>query len=146
MPDTLELRSASRAERRNRLFERLDDADPVETAVLLDRYRIERGTRLDWESETGDGTTREVRITKEAAFDADETPEFDVRDLPPQRHPKIFDAFEALERGESLTLVNDHEPTPLYHQMVAEMPSFDAEGYAVDHVGPKEFVATLPTE
>jgi uncharacterized protein (DUF2249 family) len=69
----------------------------------------------------------------------------DLREIPPrQRHPKIFDAFEALESGEALTLVNDHEPTPLYHQMAAEVDSFDAEGYTVDHVGPNEFIATLP--
>ncbi|MFB6142659.1 MAG: DUF2249 domain-containing protein [Halorientalis sp.] len=69
----------------------------------------------------------------------------DLREIPPpQRHPKIFEAFEELESGESLTLVNDHEPTPLYHQMAAEVEAFDAEGYTVDRVGLNEFVATLP--
>lgn len=69
----------------------------------------------------------------------------DLRDVPPpERHPAIFDAFEALASGEALTLVNDHEPAPLYHQMVAEVESFDAEGYDVERVGPEEFVATLP--
>lgn len=69
----------------------------------------------------------------------------DLREIPPpQRHPKIFDAFEALEGGETLAIVNDHEPTPLYHQMAAEVESFDAEGYSVDCVGPKEFIAMLP--
>lgn len=71
--------------------------------------------------------------------------QLDIREIPPpQRHPKIFNAFEALESGETLTIVNDHEPTPLYHQMAAEVESFDAEGYSVDRVGPKEFIATLP--
>ncbi|WP_247010364.1 DUF2249 domain-containing protein [Halorientalis litorea] len=69
----------------------------------------------------------------------------DLREVPPpQRHPKIFDAFERLESGEALTLINDHEPTPLYHQLSAEVPAFDAEGYTVDRVGPEEFIATLP--
>lgn len=69
----------------------------------------------------------------------------DLREVPPpERHPKIFDAFEELESGEALTLVNDHEPAPLYHQMVAEVDAFDAEGYTVDQVGPEEFLATLP--
>jgi uncharacterized protein (DUF2249 family) len=71
----------------------------------------------------------------------------DLREIPPpKRHPKIFDAFEELESGGALTLVNDHEPTPLYHQMAAETDAFDAEGYTVDRVGPNEFVATLPKE
>lgn len=71
----------------------------------------------------------------------------DLREIPPpKRHPKIFDTFEDLESGESLILVNDHAPTPLYHQMRAEIDSFDAENYEVDRVGPREFIATLPKE
>jgi uncharacterized protein (DUF2249 family) len=71
--------------------------------------------------------------------------QLDLREIPPpQRHPKIFDAFEELESGDALTLVNDHEPTPLYHQMAAEVESFDAEGYTVDRVGLNKFIATLP--
>jgi len=71
--------------------------------------------------------------------------QLDLRDIPPpKRHPKIFDAFDDLESGEALTIVNDHEPTPLYHQMAAERQSFDAEGYTVDRIGPNEFIATLP--
>lgn len=71
--------------------------------------------------------------------------QLDLREVPPRkRHPKIFDAFEDLESGEILTLINDHEPTPLYHQMSAEVEAFDAEGYTVDRVGPNEFIASLP--
>jgi len=71
--------------------------------------------------------------------------QLDLREIPPpKRHPKIFEAFEALESGEALTLVNDHDPKPLYHQMSAEIESFDAEGYTVDRIGPNEFIATLP--
>lgn len=78
-------------------------------------------------------------------IDAMTEQQLDLREIPPpQRHPTIFDAFEDLENGEALTLINDHEPTPLYHQMSAEIESFDAEGYTVDHIGPGEFIATLP--
>jgi uncharacterized protein (DUF2249 family)/CRP-like cAMP-binding protein len=39
---------------------------------------------------------------------------FDVRQLPIwQRHPMIFSAFDSLVVGETLVLVNDHEPRPL---------------------------------
>ena len=45
----------------------------------------------------------------------------DVRDLPPrQRHPLIFGAFDTLVAGESLLLVNDHDPKPLFYQFQAE--------------------------
>ena len=45
----------------------------------------------------------------------------DIRPLPPiQRHPLIFEQFEALGAGESFILVNDHDPKPLYYQFAAE--------------------------
>ncbi len=45
----------------------------------------------------------------------------DVREIrPAQRHPMIFGAFEALDTGQSFTLVNDHDPKPLYYQFQAE--------------------------
>lgn len=69
----------------------------------------------------------------------------DLRDVPPaERHPKIHDAFENLDSGETLELVNDHEPKPLYYEMQAEVDAFDAEGYEVERRGPAEFVAKLP--
>lgn len=45
----------------------------------------------------------------------------DVRDIPPaRRHPMIFGRFNALAVGESFVLINDHDPKPLYYQLVAE--------------------------
>jgi len=71
--------------------------------------------------------------------------ELDLRDVPPpERHPKIHDAFEELDSGEALTLINDHEPRPLFYEMRAEVDEFDAENYSVERRGDEEFVATLP--
>ena len=45
----------------------------------------------------------------------------DVRDLPPaQRHPMIFERFNALPLGASFVLINDHDPKPLFYQLTAE--------------------------
>jgi uncharacterized protein (DUF2249 family) len=69
----------------------------------------------------------------------------DLRDVPPpQRHPKIHDAFDDLESGESLELVNDHDPKPLFYEMRAEVDEFDADAYEVEQRAPDEFVAKLP--
>jgi uncharacterized protein (DUF2249 family) len=69
----------------------------------------------------------------------------DLRDVPPaERHPKIHEAFAALDGGEALTLINDHEPKPLFYEMQAEVDSFDADGYEVERAGDEKFVATLP--
>ena len=47
----------------------------------------------------------------------------DVRTLvPAQRHAKIFQLVDELAAGATLTLVNDHDPKPLYYQLEAEYP------------------------
>lgn len=46
----------------------------------------------------------------------------DVRSVEPKlRHPMIFETFGRLEVGESMLLINDHDPKPLYYQMMAEL-------------------------
>lgn len=42
---------------------------------------------------------------------------------PPVRHPRIFEAFDALAVGESFVLANDHYPLPLLYQFQAERPN-----------------------
>ena len=45
----------------------------------------------------------------------------DVRSIPPRdRHPLIFQTFDGLQPGETMELVNDHAPTPLYYQFLHE--------------------------
>jgi len=46
----------------------------------------------------------------------------DVREIAPrERHPLIFSTFNGLNAGESMALVNDHDPKPLYYQFQAEL-------------------------
>lgn len=45
----------------------------------------------------------------------------DVRTIiPRERHPRIFGTFDSLGAGQAFTLVNDHDPKPLYYQLYAE--------------------------
>ncbi|HWR21652.1 MAG TPA: DUF2249 domain-containing protein [Verrucomicrobiae bacterium] len=45
----------------------------------------------------------------------------DARVLPvPQKHPTIFRAFDGLAVGDTMLLVNDHDPKPLYYTFAAE--------------------------
>ena len=39
---------------------------------------------------------------------------------PRMKHPAIFARFDDLKEGESLTIHNDHDPKPLYYQMLGE--------------------------
>lgn len=62
--------------------------------------------------EEAEGATAEHESDAEA---------LDVRQLPPaQRHQVIFERFNALSVSGSFVLVNDHDPKPLYYQLVAE--------------------------
>ena len=48
-------------------------------------------------------------------------PVVDVREIiPRERHPLIFQTFDNLEPGNAFILVNDHNPVPLYYQLLHE--------------------------
>ena len=45
----------------------------------------------------------------------------DVTVLEPRmKHPTIFNTFDQLHEGESFTILNDHDPKPLYYQLLSE--------------------------
>jgi uncharacterized protein (DUF2249 family) len=74
--------------------------------------------------------------TPRAAAEADE---LDVRQIPkPQRHPMIFDRFDALAAGESFVLVNSHDPIHLREEFARDRPgAYDwryLEGSQVDRL------------
>ena len=39
---------------------------------------------------------------------------------PALKHPTIFRKFDALNEGESFVIINDHDPKPLFYQLLAE--------------------------
>lgn len=51
------------------------------------------------------------------------TTTIDVRAiLPRDRHPLIFNCFDALSVGQAIQLVNDHDPRPLRYQFDSRCP------------------------
>ncbi|MFP5471300.1 MAG: iron-sulfur cluster repair di-iron protein [Bacteroidia bacterium] len=45
----------------------------------------------------------------------------DVTKIEPRlKHPTIFERFDALSGGQAFVIHNDHDPKPLYYQMIAE--------------------------
>lgn len=49
--------------------------------------------------------------------------ELDVRPIiPREKHPTIHATFETLNTGQSMTLINDHDPKPLYYEFNFEKP------------------------
>lgn len=68
----------------------------------------------------GKGTIYEITLGKE------EYKEDQVIDLRPidhgHRHPLVIDRFSKLEVGEGFSIINDHDPLPLYFQMSMTFP------------------------
>jgi len=71
----------------------------------------------------------------------------DVTQIEPRfKHPAIFDMFDALPEQGSFIIHNDHDPIPLYYQMLAER----GQVFEWDYLerGPEEFkvrITKLPT-
>ena len=62
--------------------------------------------------------------------------ELDVRPIQPrEKHPTIFRTFDSLASGESMLLINDHDPRPLRYQLAAERP--DAFEWEYQEQGPE---------
>ncbi len=62
--------------------------------------------------------------------------ELDVRVIPPRdKHPSIFRTFEGLSIGDSMVIINDHDPLPLRYQLAAERP--DTFTWTYEEEGPE---------
>lgn len=73
---------------------------------------------------------------------ADRTVTLDVRNIPPwERHPRIFETFDNLQLGETLMLINDHNPKPLHYEFIHEREGqFE---WTSEEKGQREWVAMI---
>jgi uncharacterized protein (DUF2249 family) len=78
----------------------------------------------------------------------------DVRPMPPrERHATIFERLDELDPGQTLRLVNDHDPAPLRYQLEATRPGQfgweyverGPEVWAIDITGRARVVDARPT-
>lgn len=104
----------------------IDTTDP--SAV---RVRIHRAGDI-----AGAESRRTFPFDQESVAMAASTIVLDVRPIPGRdKHSTIFRTFDALKPGESMQLVNDHDPRPLRYQLTAERPgTFD---WAYEEEGPE---------
>lgn len=66
----------------------------------------------------------------------------DVRSLHPRdRHQTIFDGLDELDTGDTLHLINDHDPAPLRYQLEAEFP--DHYLWESVEAGPEQWVVEI---
>lgn len=66
----------------------------------------------------------------------------DVRIIEPRlKHPTIFETFDATPQGKAFSIINDHDPKPLYYQLMAERPNTFFWEYIKN--GPQEWVVKI---
>lgn len=109
----------------------VNDHDPI---PLYYELKAERGDVFQWTKvENGPDVWKvEIRKTGGAAGslkpleEKKEAKENDVFVLnvtliePRLKHPTIFKQFDALKEGEAFEILNDHDPKPLYYQLLGE--------------------------
>lgn len=66
----------------------------------------------------------------------------DLRPMPPfERHEKIFKIWDTFKSGDTLQIINDHDPRPLRYQfMVEHKDKFD---WQYVQSGPKDWVVDI---
>lgn len=119
------------------IFKTFDNLEPGDSFTLHNdhdpmplRFQLEntRGNIFQWEYlEKGPEWWR-IRITKNQLPLANEEKKqtskeniLNVTTIEPKlKHPTIFVKFDELKPGESLTIHNDHDPKPLYYQLLGE--------------------------
>jgi regulator of cell morphogenesis and NO signaling len=109
-----------------------NDHDPI---PLFYEMKAERGDTFTWEKLENGPEQWKVKITKSKAIQQDVSSaisnsqekkeealyELNVTLLEPKlKHPTIFKHFDSLKPGEAFYILNDHDPKPLYYQLIAE--------------------------
>ena len=66
----------------------------------------------------------------------------DLRPMPPfERHKKIFQTWDELKANETLRIINDHDPKPLWYQFEVEYK--DKYEWEYEQKGPQDWIVTI---
>ena len=72
----------------------------------------------------------------------DDIVELDLRPMPvAERHDKIFEIWGGLKAGQSLRIINDHDPKPLWYQF--EVEHKDEYGWEYEKQGPEDWIVRI---
>ena len=68
--------------------------------------------------------------------------ELDLRSMPPfERREKIFQIWGSLKVGETLRIINDHDPKPLHYQFDAEYKN--QHDWEYEQSGPTDWIVKI---
>lgn len=89
-----------------------------------------------------DGRVTFIDSERKAINMSDKIETLDLRPLPAfERHEKIFQAWDSLKVKETLKIINDHDPKPLYYQFEAEYK--DRYEWSYEQKGPRDWIVTI---
>lgn len=109
----------------------INDHDPIplyyemkaEKGEVFDWKKIENGPEL-WKVEitkTADAAGAKPKLEHVNGNNEEGLYEINVPMIEPrQKHPTIFRHFDSIVAGEAFLILNDHDPKPLYYQLLAE--------------------------
>lgn len=129
--DTIFIPSIKPALKHPTVFEKFDSLQPGEAFMIVNDHdpiplfyelQAEREAGFDWNKLENGPVEWKVEIRKKGAAQPVKEPQvLDVTQLEPRmKHPTIFRLFDNLQPGETLIIHNDHDPKPLYYQLIAE--------------------------
>lgn len=108
------------------------DATLVQINVRVPQFLLpilaERGFAAEIDDTQPDRVLVRIRrssqpLEKSVSNQTSQPIELDVRIIAPrEKHPTIFRTFDGLRSGESMIIINDHDPRPLRYQFAAERP------------------------
>lgn len=98
----------------------------------------ERGDIFTWEYLQKGPEVFMVRICKNEITEEKKYDRLNVTAIEPRfKHPTVFKYFDALEPGDGFIIENDHDPKPLYYELIAERGEIFTWEYLVQ--GPEIF-------
>jgi regulator of cell morphogenesis and NO signaling len=117
--------------KKDEAFLLINDHDPI---PLYYEMKAEKGDIFEWKKIEDGPEVWKVEIKKTADKSAtvnpiiknkeeikSETSVLNVTLIEPRlKHPTIFKHFDALKEGEAFEILNDHDPKPLYYQLLGE--------------------------
>ena len=167
---TIDVKGLDHAGKHAQIFPGIEALKPGETARLVVEFnpkplvvllKQQGGLEVGYEKEGPDEWV--LRVTRTAGKDGGKTlqeslgelqqnqpalfkeghmVELDLRKIMPfERHELIFQKWDALKPGETLKIINDHDPKPLHYQFEAEYKG--QYEWAYDQQGPKDWIARI---
>ena len=109
----------------------VNDHDPI---PLYYEMKAEKGEIFEWKKLEDGPEIWKVQVTKTGGDSCSVNPvKQEVKEVkeegfvlnvtliePRLKHPTIFKHFDALKQGEGFEILNDHDPKPLYYQLLGE--------------------------